>query len=129
MKTVLLAENCPDYLKSLGDYLFLSGYHVIPTPTVAETMEELDRLSGNKNLPDIAVVGLNLGDCTTGNNKDGLVVIQRAQELGIPCICVYTTMLESAVHSGAELVDKTDGPEVLLAAVKKLMRMKQLTPA
>lgn len=129
MKTILLAENSPDYRRSLGEYLFLSGYHLIPTATVAQAIAELDRLAANKNLPEVAIVGLNLDDYTTGNNEHGLLVIERATKLGIPCICLYTTMLESAVRSGAELVQKADGPEVILAAVKKLTWRQQLTPA
>lgn len=126
-KRILLADNDPDYLKSLSTLLDLEGYLVEKAATPTEALEKLgqDRF-------DLILVDLRLRDQSDTTDISGMEVAKRASSLGIPCIIVTAfptvEMARLALRSrGAEsfatdLIPKADGPQALLDSINITMK-------
>ena len=119
---LLLADNVPDYRKSLILRLKLEGYSVEEAESVQQAIDTLSRTK-----PDLALIDLRLTDDDDTNDMSGLEVAQVARDMGIPCIIITAFPSVDATRlalrtRGAEplavdFVAKASGPDALLGAI------------
>ncbi|HUG34594.1 MAG TPA: response regulator transcription factor [Anaerolineales bacterium] len=121
-KRVLLADNDPDYRKSLSGLLVLEGYLVEEAGSPTEALEKLAR-----DRFDLVLADLRLQDDSDLNDISGMEVAKRASGLGISCIIVTAfptvELARLALRSRGEepfaedLITKTSGPQALLDSI------------
>lgn len=125
-KTILLADNSPDYRRSSRALLELEGYQVVEADSVAEAIRQLRTRSIDLVLADLRLT--NDGDA---GDISGLEVTKAAAELSIPRVIitafpsVQTTREALRRHGREPLADdyvpKADGPQALLDVVKIIL--------
>lgn len=86
MKTILIADNMKDNLETLS--LILSDYNIRQASTVEAAIDIIENESIDLVVSDISF------DQTT-SNKDGVMIIKKSKEHGIPSIAI-TAILSKA---------------------------------
>jgi ActR/RegA family two-component response regulator len=121
-KRLLLAENSPEFLRSLGSLLELKDYEVVHAVTLEDAMEQLQ-----SDPIDLALVDLRLTDDTDQFDVSGLAVAREAAKKGVPCVIltafpsVETTRM--ALRSlgeeppVADYLPKASGPQAILDVI------------
>lgn len=123
---LLLADNSPDYRRSLGSLLELEDYQVEQAASVEEAKEKLEAVS-----LDLALVDLRLTDDRDDRDISGLEIAKKAAVEGIPCIIISAFPSVEATRRalrsrGAEplavdFVPKASGPQAVLDAIRVVL--------
>jgi two-component system KDP operon response regulator KdpE len=120
---VLVVDDEPNILATLGPLLRSRGYHVLTAMTGASALEAVTR-----DKPDVVVLDLGLPDL------DGVEVCRRAREIAtVPIIVLSARGAESdkvrALDVGADdYVTKPFGAEELLARLRAALRRSRPVP-
>ncbi len=149
---ILFADNDPDFLKTRAEFLRQEGYHVIEAAKPTEARQHLEaggidlaildiRLENDDNERDVS--GLMLAKETA--EKIPTIVISGFMERMVPTIILtgfptYENVREAlapkvgGLPAAVDFVAKQEGPEALLAAIRRALsaparkRAESLTP-
>lgn len=120
---LLLADNDPDYRRSLRSLLELENYTVVEAATVEEAIHQL-----NTGQPDAALVDLRLNNDSDTYDFSGLEVAKETVSKKIPCLIItaFATVeiTRIALRSlgtkplAVDIIPKSSGPQAVLDAIK-----------
>ena len=124
--TILFADNDPDFLKARAEFLEAEGYLVVPAadPTETRGKLELGRI-------DLAIVDIRLVNDDDEKDTSGLTLAKEVART-VPKIILtgfpsYEYVREAlapqmdGLPAAVDFVEKLEGPEALLAAIRKAL--------
>lgn len=126
-KTILFADNDPDFLTTRAEFLEREGYQVIPAanPTEARRLLEQGGI-------DLAILDIRLVDDDDDKDTSGITVAKEVARSVSKIILTnfpsYQAVREAlgpapdGLPSAVDFLDKKEGPEKLLAAVRQVFR-------
>lgn len=125
--TILFADNDPDFLKAWAEFLEQAGYVVIPA---ANPIEARRKLEGRKI--DLAILDIRLEDDNDPKDFSGLVLAREVARTVPKIILTGFPSTEAArealrprlngLPAAVDFVDKNEGPDALLRAVRNALK-------
>jgi DNA-binding response OmpR family regulator len=125
--TILLADNDFNFLKTRLEFLEQEGYQVFPAANPTEARRALERGG-----IDVAILDIRLRDDDDEKDISGLTIaaeiarsVPKIMLTGFPSVEAVRTVLrpqEDGLASATDFIAKSEGPEELLRAVRRILR-------